>query len=97
MPAPRPVESSSLKADPIVERVDLGSGSWVDVVRGLVPGADDVYAELLESVPWQQGRVFRYERWIDEPRLSAWQAGSRRHPALAEAEASPSTATSATA
>ncbi len=85
--ATRPVESSSLLAEPIVERVDLGSGSWVDVVRGLVSGADDVYAELLESVPWQQGRVFRYERWIDEPRLSAWQAGSGRHPALAEAEA----------
>ena len=47
---------------------------------------DAVHDELVASVTWEQGRVFRYERWIDEPRLSSWQSGDRRHPALAEVE-----------
>ena len=36
---------------------------------------------------WEQGKVFRYERWIDEPRLGSFQKGPSRHPALADAEA----------
>jgi len=72
---------------PTVERVELDGSSWVDVVRGFLPRADDVRDALLETVAWEQGRVFRYERWIDEPRLGAWQAGSARHPALVEAQA----------
>ncbi len=73
-------------AEPVVERVQLDAGSWVDVVRGMVPDADAVHDELVASVPWEQGRVFRYERWIDEPRLGAFQAGEQRHPALVEVE-----------
>ena len=73
-------------ADPAVERVQLDDASWVDVVRGLVPDGDAVHDELVPPSPWEQGRVFRYERWIDEPRLSSWQSGDRRHPALAEVE-----------
>jgi alkylated DNA repair dioxygenase AlkB len=70
-----------------IERVQLDDRSWVDVVRGLLPGADTVHDELAAGVTWQQGRVFRYERWIDEPRLTAWQAGAARHPALQAVEA----------
>ncbi|MCU0270441.1 MAG: alpha-ketoglutarate-dependent dioxygenase AlkB [Acidimicrobiales bacterium] len=70
----------------VVERIDLGAGSWVDVVRGLLPDADAVHDDLLERVTWQQGRVFRYERWIDEPRLSGTERGDRRHPALVEVQ-----------
>lgn len=69
-----------------VERLELGRGSWIDVVRGLVPAADRVHDELAERVRWQQGRVFRYERWVDEPRLGGWQSGDERHPALAEVQ-----------
>ncbi len=76
-----------LVREPSVERVDLDGTSWVDVVRGLVPEADVVHDELVANVPWEQGRVFRYERWIDEPRLSSYQSGDGRHPALAEVQA----------
>jgi len=69
-----------------VQRVALGIDSWVDVVRGVLPEADRVHDELVAGVTWTQGRVFRYERWIDEPRLGAWQAGEARHPALREVE-----------
>ena len=79
-------EDTWLVADAAVERIDLDESSWVDVVRGFVPRAGDVHDELVASVPWEQGRVFRYERWIDEPRLSGWQSGSGRHPALVEVE-----------
>jgi alkylated DNA repair dioxygenase AlkB len=68
------------------ERIDLGSGAWVDVVRGLMPLAQQVHDELAATVSWEQGRVFRYERWIDEPRLGSFQKGPDRHPALVEAE-----------
>ena len=76
-----------VRADPEVERIELDPSSWVDVVRGLVPRADEVHDELVATVPWQPSRVFRYERWIDEPRLFCWQSGSGRHPALAETQA----------
>ncbi len=75
-----------LAADPVVERVELADRSWVDVVRGLVPAADTVHDELVETVAWEQGKVFRYERWVDEPRLGAVQKGDERHPALREAQ-----------
>lgn len=71
-----------LVEDPLAQRIDLGRGSWVDVVRGLVPEAAEVHDELVDTVRWEQGRVFRYERWIDEPRLGGWQAGVDRHRAL---------------
>jgi alkylated DNA repair dioxygenase AlkB len=75
-----------LAADPVVERVELADRSWVDVVRGLVPAADDVHDELVATVAWEQNKVFRYERWIDEPRLGAVQKGDDRHPALRAAQ-----------
>jgi alkylated DNA repair dioxygenase AlkB len=75
-------------AEPVVERVDLDERCWVDVVRGLLPSgvADRVHDDLVEGVAWEQGRVFRYERWIDEPRLGGWQRGAQRHPALVEVQ-----------
>src|SRR4051794_721256 len=75
-----------LAADPVVERVELADRSWVDVVRGLIPAGDEVHDALIGTVPWVQGKVFRYERWIDEPRLGAVQKGDDRHPALREAQ-----------
>ena len=74
--------------EPVVERLALDESSWVDVVRGLLPAAiaDAVHDELAATVAWEQGRVFRYERWVDMPRLDGYQSGSGRHPALVEVE-----------
>jgi alkylated DNA repair dioxygenase AlkB len=82
-----PESTSWLAADAVVERLQLDDASWVDVVRGLVPHADAVHDDLAAHVVWKQGRVFRYERWIDDPRLSSWQSADARHPALQAAEA----------
>ena len=76
-----------LAPDAVVERLQLDDASWVDIVRGLVPRANEVHDELAARVEWEQGRVFRYEKWFDDPRLSSWQSGAERHPALQEAEA----------
>lgn len=72
-----------LSASPTVERVQLDERAWVDVVRGLVADPHRVHRDLLEGARWSQGRVFRYEQWVDDPRLSARQNGAHRHPALA--------------
>lgn len=76
-----------LAVEPVVERVALDEASWVDVVRGLVLDGDRVHDDLVDQVGWEQGRVFRYERWIDEPRLSGWQRNEAMHPALTAAQA----------
>ncbi len=76
-----------LADDVQVERIELGSGAWVDVARGLLLDHQRVHDELEATVSWQQGRVFRYERWIDEPRLGGFQRADSMHPALAEAQA----------
>jgi alkylated DNA repair dioxygenase AlkB len=83
---PGPGEASWLAVAPEVERLDLGSGAWVDVVRGLVRDQQAVHDELAATVTWSQGRVFRYERWIPEPRLSGQPPRDRTHPALLEAQ-----------
>jgi alkylated DNA repair dioxygenase AlkB len=75
--------------EPVIERVDLGQGAWVDVVRGFVTGADQVYGALTGegAVAWQQSRLFRYERWVEENRLGAMVRldGPQPHPVLLDA------------
>jgi alkylated DNA repair dioxygenase AlkB len=74
----------ALVPDAPSERLWLDDRSWVDVVRGLVADADDVHATVRDATRWTQGRLFRYERWVDEPRLGAgWRAGQPvPHPVL---------------
>ena len=68
-----------------VERVDLDPASWVDVVRDFLPEPDRVYEELLATAEWRPSRVYRYERYVDEPRLGGWLPRERPNVALAEA------------
>jgi alkylated DNA repair dioxygenase AlkB len=69
-----------------VERVQLDETSWVDVARGWLDGADELYDALLNGVAWQPSKVFRYEKYVDERRLgSFWSRGRPLpHPSLAE-------------
>jgi alkylated DNA repair dioxygenase AlkB len=69
------------------ERVALDKTSWVDVVRGFLPDAALVYRELVDTVPFQQSKLWRYERWVEEPRLGHWLGtGPFPHPALMDAQ-----------
>lgn len=69
------------------ERLDLGGGAWVDVLRRWMPDVDEVYEHLLAEVPWQTSQLFRYDHVVEERRLGSWwERGSPLpHPALAEA------------
>jgi alkylated DNA repair dioxygenase AlkB len=58
--------------DVAFERIDLGRGAWVDIARGWLAEADHVRDQLMASAPWRQATLWRYERWVPEPRLSAW-------------------------
>ncbi len=71
--------------DAAVERVQLDDTSWVDVSRGWLEGADELFEALLRDVNWQSSQLFRYEKWIEERRLgSFWSRGRPLpHPALA--------------
>ncbi len=69
------------------DRVELDATSWIEVGRGWLTGADAVFDHLVSTVPFRQGRVWRYERWVDEPRLGAGGSIARPgHPILAEAQ-----------
>ena len=48
--------------------------------------ADALRDELRDSTSWIQGKVWRYEKYVPEPRLGAMQFGAKRHPALIEAQ-----------
>ena len=67
-------------ADAATERLQLDADSWVDVTRGYLQGADELYDLLVDAVPWRQGRVFRYERYIDEPRMGSWYSRDQPYP-----------------
>ncbi len=76
-----------IDTDVAVERLELGDGAWVDIARGWLAGADDLYEHLLTEVPWQTSRLFRYDHMVEERRLGAmWQRGrALPHQALADA------------
>ena len=62
------------------ERIELDATSWVEVARGWLDDADDLYDSLVDRVPWRRARLWRYERWMLEPRLTAWCAVGRPMP-----------------
>jgi alkylated DNA repair dioxygenase AlkB len=80
-------DAVSIDPDAPTERRQLDDGSWVDVTRGWLRGADEMFAALVDAVPWRQGRVFRYERYLDEPRMGSWYSRDTPypHPALTAA------------
>lgn len=68
-----------------LERTWLDDRSWVDVARGWLSKPDEVLTAVREGVTWEQGRMFRYERWVSEPRLGGYipDGAALPHPALA--------------
>jgi alkylated DNA repair dioxygenase AlkB len=88
-----PLQRSLLTAGPPAidpdaawERIDLGAGSWVDLARGFLRGADDVLDHVVPQVPWSRGRRYMYDRMVDDPRLShRFERRAVPHPVLAQA------------
>jgi alkylated DNA repair dioxygenase AlkB len=67
------------------ERIELGAGSWVDVARGWLGGADRFLDALVDEVDWRCTTRWMYDRMVDDPRLSRWYRRGKepRHPAFA--------------
>jgi alkylated DNA repair dioxygenase AlkB len=70
-----------------VERLDLGAGAWVDVIKGWMVEPGGLFDHLLREVDWQTSRLFRYDHLVEERRLGAsWRSGTPLpHPVLADA------------
>lgn len=68
-------------------RHHLGQGAWVDIRRDWVGAADDLFAALVDDVPWRAERRQMYDRVVDVPRLvHTYAAGDPLpHPTLTEA------------
>jgi alkylated DNA repair dioxygenase AlkB len=79
------LEQRWIVAAPVVERIDLDATSWVDVIRGLIRDPDVVHDELLAAATWERGQVFRYEKYVPEPRMMGALPPGERHPAVAAA------------
>ncbi len=50
-------------------RTQLAHGAWVDHQPGWVSGSDQLFLDLVASVPWREERRQMYERVVDVPRL----------------------------
>jgi alkylated DNA repair dioxygenase AlkB len=52
------------------ERRWLDDTTWVDMARGYIADPAEAYETLSTSVPWRANKMWRYERWVEEPRVS---------------------------
>jgi alkylated DNA repair dioxygenase AlkB len=70
-----------------IQRTTLSRGAWVDVLPGWLEGADEVFADLVEQVPWRAEQRPMYDQVVDVPRLlHTYGVGEPLpHPALTEA------------
>lgn len=55
-----------------MRRTTLDGSSWIDHASDWLPGADGLFEDLLQVVPFVQQHVVMWERLLPEPRLSAW-------------------------
>jgi hypothetical protein len=77
--------TASLTRGVTFERTWLDDASWVDIARGAVAGSDELAAALVERLAWGEGEVFRYDHWVDVPRLgSGYPLDRPPHPVLSE-------------
>lgn len=64
------VETSPLALG--LERIDLGSGAWIELCRSWIVGADLLFDRLVDRVPWRSERRLMYDRVVDVPRLASF-------------------------
>jgi len=52
-----------------VQRTTLSRGAWIDVRPGWLGGADELFEQLRDVVPWRGERRHMYDQMVDVPRL----------------------------
>lgn len=56
-----------------LQRTQLDGNSWVDHAPGWVQGADELFTQLAEQIPWRQRTgIPMYDQLVTEPRLTWW-------------------------
>src|ERR1700722_20917135 len=55
-----------------VRRTRLAHGAWVDICPGWLRGSGEVFAQLLETVPWRAEQRPMYDRVVAVPRLQCF-------------------------
>jgi alkylated DNA repair dioxygenase AlkB len=84
-------QSEEIRLGPLqdVTRTELGDGAWIDVLPGWLGGADVLFQELADGVPWRAERRQMYEQVVAVPRLLAFygDGDALPHPVLDEARA----------
>ncbi|MFI8521805.1 alpha-ketoglutarate-dependent dioxygenase AlkB [Streptomyces sp. NPDC085481] len=70
-----------------LRRTELAGGAWIDHLPGWLHGADALFEELVERVPWQAEERAMYDNVVAVPRLLAYyrEGAPLPHPALTEA------------
>jgi alkylated DNA repair dioxygenase AlkB len=73
--------------DGAVERRALSDGAWVDLRRGFVTAADELFDVLASAVPWREEKMRMYDSTVQIPRLVASypQGQELPHPLLDDA------------
>lgn len=71
-----------------MDRHALDESSWIDIQRGWIGSdvASELFGALIERVAWRQGRMWRVDRYVEEPRLAGgWCLGQEPpHPIIPE-------------
>lgn len=69
------------------ERRSLGDGAWIDVRAGWLGDHDELFDQLMATIPWRAERRQMYDRVLDVPRLVSFHdltAAPPPHPGLAK-------------
>jgi alkylated DNA repair dioxygenase AlkB len=61
---PRPLDVGT-------EHEELGAGAWLELNRGWMNGADQLFDRLVDVVPWREEERVMYDRKVAVPRLVA--------------------------
>jgi alkylated DNA repair dioxygenase AlkB len=57
-----------------IEHHELGGGAWLELNRGWMSGADQLFDRLVDIVPWREEERVMYDRKVAVPRLMAFYA-----------------------
>jgi alkylated DNA repair dioxygenase AlkB len=80
--APTLFDSEPVAPDPAfrgAHRIGLAHDAWIEHVPGWLHGAADVFEDLVAKVPWRAGKRLMYGRFVDEPRLHAYDRSAVEH------------------
>jgi alkylated DNA repair dioxygenase AlkB len=67
------VDTPRIDPDARIERTWLDARSWIEHAPAWLAGADTVFDQLIDAIPWRQRTgLTMYDRVVDEPRLVHW-------------------------